>query len=208
MLFKKENKMFSGIITYLATVKELNWNNNHDLDIVLSFDKKLPNDLCVGESIAVNGACMTITNIDNQNLTIHVMNESLSKTNLKYLSIGDVVNGELAITPTTRLNGHIVTGHVDTIIELIKKENDGQAINLTFKVPQDFIKYIIYKGSVAINGVSLTVADVDYQKSIFKVCIIPHTQLETNLLTNKHKNYNLECDIYIKTLFIKEDFIK
>lgn len=200
--------MFSGIITYLAKVKELIWDDKHDLDIILHFDKKLPNDLKIGESIAINGACMTITNIENQNITIHVMNESLSKTNLKNLTVGDVVNGELAITPTTRLNGHIVTGHIDTVIELVNKENEGQAISLTFKVPRRFIKYIIYKGSVAINGVSLTVANVDYKKNLFKVCIIPHTQLETNLLLNQDKNYNLECDIYIKTLFIRKDFIK
>lgn len=162
----------------------------------------------VGESIAINGACMTITKLKKRTVTVHVMHESLMKTNLKDLRVGDRVNGEFAITPATRLNGHLTTGHVDCVIELIDQQPDGQSVDLTFQVPHQFMPFIISKGSVAINGVSLTVAAVNEANDTFKVCVIPHTQLVTNLMDKNTKFFNLECDYYVKTLFNLQKHLK
>ncbi len=200
--------MFSGIVSHYGIVKQLAWDTHRDLDLTLEVFPDLVPNLVIGESVAINGACMTITKIKDHDLSFHVMHESLTKTNLKDLVIGEQVNIEFAITPTTRLNGHLVTGHVDGTIQLVHQTKDGQACLLTYAVPPPLMTYLVPKGSVCIDGVSLTIVNIDDVSNKFQVSVIPHTQRVTNLVTKKSTCYNLECDYYIKTLFKLQKHLK
>lgn len=158
--------------------------------------KMILNDTKIGDSIAINGVCETVTEISahKDNFKAKISEETLAVTTFKDLKIGDEVNLERALTLNSRLGGHIVSGHVDCCAKLISVEKFADFYNMTFEVPFDNSKYIVYKGSVTVNGVSLTVAKV--QSNIFTIAVIPHTYQNTNLLKLKTGNYvNIETDI-------------
>jgi len=159
-------------------------------------------DVMLGDSIATNGVCLTVTSFDSGKFTVDVMAETMRRSNLKKLSPGDDVNLERALRLGARLGGHIVSGHIDGIGTISSFEKEDNAIWISIVASQEILKYVIQKGSIAIDGVSLTVAYVD--ENIFKVSIIPHTKEMTTLLKKKvGDEVNLECDMvgkYIEKL--------
>lgn len=151
----------------------------------------------LGDSIAVNGVCLTVTSMASGTFTADVMAETLRRSSLGALSTGSMVNLERAMAADGRFGGHIVSGHIDatgTVKSLVREDN---AVWVTIAAESSVLRYIVEKGSIAIDGISLTVAYVD--DSCFKVSIIPHTAKETTLLQKKPGDIvNLECDVIAK----------
>lgn len=156
----------------------------------------------LGDSIAVNGVCLTATNFSGDGFTADCMAETLAKTNLGHLAPGHSVNLERALSLGDRLGGHIVTGHIDGVGTIVKIERHDIAILINIKAPPEIMRYIIKKGSVAIDGTSLTV--VDFSTETFQVSLIPHTAQHTVLGSKKvGDDVNLEGDVlgkYIERL--------
>ena len=184
--------MFTGIIEEIGTVKSVISGRTSGV-IVIKADTVL-NGTKLGDSIAVNGVCLTVTNITGGAFSADVMPETLSRSNLGLLQTGGAVNLERAMAADGRFGGHIVSGHIDgvgTITEMKKEEN---AVWVTIAADEDIMRLIVEKGSAAIDGISLTVAKVNKQS--FSVSIIPHTGSETALLHKKiGDKVNLENDI-------------
>lgn len=159
--------------------------------------KKILEDIKIGDSIATNGVCLTVTHYDNKSFTVDVMPETVQKTNLKKLRPGSKINLERAITPSTRMGGHFVTGHIDGIGTLFNKKEEEKAFIYTFSISPSISRYMVEKGSVAIDGVSLTTIDVSEDK--FSVGLIP-LSAETTTLGNIKvgDEVNLETDIIAK----------
>ena len=176
--------MFTGIEEKTAKVLK---NSDNKLSIERVF-----NELKIGQSIAVNGACLTITDFDNKQINFDVMDETFSRTNLKEAKI---VNLDRALLANSRFEGHVVLGHIDGILEFLNQNGEI----FTFKKPKNYDKYFVEKGSIALNGVSLTIAKDE--KETFSVCLIPHTLNLTNLGNLRKGNMvNFECDIFAKLL--------
>lgn len=192
--------MFTGIIEEIGYVKRIN-QQSRSAQIEIKADKVL-GDVAVGDSIAVNGVCLTVVTFDSQHFTADVMPETISKTNLRELKPGSPVNLERALKLGGRLGGHIVQGHVDAIGTIVEKQILEIAIIYRIATEPELLQYVVPKGSVAIDGVSLTVVDV-FQDS-FTVSLIPHTAHETVLGEKKPGDrVNLESDIigrYVKHL--------
>ena len=151
----------------------------------------------LGDSIAVNGVCLTVTNIDGGCFTADVMAETMRRTNLGSQSAGSRVNLERALLPTTRMGGHIVSGHIDGTGKITAYQKEDNATWVTVSAGDNILKYVVEKGSIAIDGISLTVAYAD--SKCFKVSVIPHTSQETTLLNKSIGTaVNLECDIIAK----------
>lgn len=202
--------MFTGIIEETGIVSAIEYGSV-DAHITIKAEKVLENT-AIGDSIATNGVCLTVTSIDKSCFTAYAMGETMRRSNLKYLKPGSYVNLERACLASTRLGGHIVSGHVDccgTITE-IKKEAEG--IWIKIQPHNSIMKYIAEKGSVAIDGISLTVAAVSEKD--FSVCLIPHTSQNTTLTSKKIADeVNLEGDILSKyierlLLFKEKDSVK
>ncbi|MBP9854101.1 MAG: riboflavin synthase [Candidatus Omnitrophica bacterium] len=187
--------MFTGIVEEMGAVKELHLKKN--LAILTIQAKKIQKGIKLGDSISVNGACLTVSVIKGMALSFDMMAETLTKTNLGKLKNGDKVNLERALRADGRLDGHIVTGHIDqiaTVTKLVKQEN---YLELRFSVDKNMARYIVPKGSICVNGVSLTVGEV--AKNYFSVYLIPLTQKETNLgFLQKGQTVNIEIDILAK----------
>lgn len=192
--------MFTGIIEEIGYVKRIN-QQSRSAQIEIKADKVL-GDVAVGDSIAVNGVCLTVVAFDSQHFTADVMPETVSKTNLRELKPGSPVNLERALKLGGRLGGHIVQGHVDAVGTIVEKQILEIAIIYRIATEPELLQYVVPKGSVAIDGVSLTVVDV-FQDS-FTVSLIPHTAHETVLGEKKPGDrVNLESDIigrYVKHL--------
>lgn len=192
--------MFTGIIEEIGYVKRIN-QQSRSAQIEIKADKVL-GDVAVGDSIAVNGVCLTVVAFDSQHFTADVMPETVSKTNLRELKPGSPVNLERALQLGGRLGGHIVQGHVDAIGTIVEKQILEIAIIYRIATEPELLQYVVPKGSVAIDGISLTVVDV-FQDS-FTVSLIPHTAHETVLGEKKPGDrVNLESDIigrYVKHL--------
>lgn len=179
--------MFTGIIEEIGTII----SPRNPLIVKVS---KILEDIHIGDSIAVNGTCLTVTTFTKDSITLDVMNETYSKTNLGRLKTNSKVNLERAMSANGRFGGHIVSGHIDGIGILTDISSDGIAKWLTITAEKNILNYIVLKGSVALDGVSLTVAYVD--SKCFKVSIIPHTQSETTLLSKPiGTEINIENDI-------------
>lgn len=187
--------MFTGIITNLGKVKQIK-----NGQFTFATDKKFVAKLKHGDSLSVNGVCLTIESKKApSNFAVSVMPETLNKTNLGHLQPDDSVNFELPATMKTYLSGHIVQGHVDATGKVTKIEKDGNSQILTIKIPKEIKRHIVNKGSITINGVSLTV--VKTQKDFFTVAIIPYTQTHTILGNIKMNDcVNIETDILAKHL--------
>ena len=169
--------LFTGIVEEVGRVIYLNRNDSGNKMKIEA--KKTLLGLKIGDSVAVNGICLTVVQIEDRAFTVDVMNETIKRSSMKLLHVGSVVNLERAMAAGGRFDGHIVTGHIDGIGTIYEKKNDGIAVWYTIKTSNDILKYIVKKGSVCLDGVSLTVAEID-DKS-FKVSIIPHTLTETTL---------------------------
>lgn len=184
--------MFTGIVEEKGIIKELTIRGNSGTIYIKA--SKVLEGTSIGDSIAVNGICLTVTSIKNDGFTADVMAETVRRSSLADSSSGDMVNLERAMAANGRFGGHIVSGHIDgtgTIISLKKEEN---AVWVTISAKSDIIKYIVNKGSICIDGISLTVAGVSADR--FEVSLIPHTASETILLYKKAGDkVNLENDI-------------
>lgn len=169
--------MFTGIIEEIGIIQSIKKNNKSS---VLSIQgKKIFADIHIGDSIAVNGVCLTVTTFNNKTFTADVMNETLSRSSLGSLKNGSYVNLERAMSASGRFGGHIVSGHIDGTGKIMKIKRDDNAIWYTVTVEDSLIRYIVEKGSIAIDGISLTIAKVN--ENSFSVSIIPHTSQETTL---------------------------
>ena len=184
--------MFTGIVEEKGRVREVK-KGEKSAALVVECSEILPGTN-LGDSISVNGVCLTVTAIKGSSFQADVMPETMRATNLKYLRAGDPVNLERALAASGRFGGHIVSGHIDgtgTISEIRKEDN---AVWITIEADPGILKYIIHKGSIAVDGISLTVQYVDEGK--FKIAVIPHTRDFTTLQDRKAGyQVNLECDI-------------
>lgn len=180
--------MFTGLIETTAGV---NRREGRVLNIVKAVE------LAVGDSVAVNGVCLTVSNLEDESFLVTLSEETSARTALDTLSAGDKVNLERAIPAGGRFGGHFVQGHVDGVAYLLDRDQLKDSVEMLFEFPGDLDRYIVEKGSVAIDGVSLTVATVKADR--FTVSVIPHT-LETTTLKNKKAGdpVNLEVDILAK----------
>ncbi len=180
--------MFTGIVEELGLVLFL-----EPPKLKIGAEKVL-SDLEVGQSIAVNGACLTVVGRDAESFWVELSPETLRQTNLGRLRAGDRVNLERAVPVGGRLGGHIVQGHVEAVAEILAAEAEGEAVNFWFSVPAGLGPYIVPKGFVAVDGVSLTVVAVDGQS--FSVMVIPFTRAQTTLgLKGVGDLVNIETDI-------------
>ena len=190
--------MFTGIVEEVGKIKNIQGGTNYKLTIAAS---KILEDIHLGDSIAVNGICLTTIKWDNGSFTVDVMRETLERTSLHKLRAGSFVNLERALAANGRFGGHIVSGHIDGTGEIINIRRDANAVWYKIKTSEKIMEFIIEKGSIAIDGISLTVAKVD--RSAFYVSVIPHTLENTILLSKKSGDIvNLENDIvgkYIKS---------
>ena len=187
--------MFTGLIEEQGQIIKAEISSK-GMEITVKCEKILE-DVKPGASICINGACQTVTEFGKDFITVQASNETLDVTTYKSLKAGDKVNLERALTLNKRLDGHIVSGHIDCTAEFINSQNDGFSKRFFFKLPVDFSKYVIYKGSIAINGVSLTVASIE--ENIFSVELIPTTLREVNLVNLKKGDFvNIETELFAK----------
>tara|TARA_B100000579_G_scaffold425132_1_gene430466 strand:+ start:5464 stop:6048 length:585 start_codon:yes stop_codon:yes gene_type:complete len=183
--------MFTGIIETTGIVKSIK-ENKKNLDIIVS--SSLSSELNVDESLSHNGVCLTITNCNNKSHSVTVVNESLDKSNFSKINIGSIINLERSMKIGGRIDGHLVQGHVDDTAKCIEIIDQGNSWSYVFEYSNRFSNYIIEKGSICINGVSLTCFDV--KSNIFSVAIIPHTYNKTNFkFLNMGDIVNLEFDM-------------
>ncbi len=185
--------MFTGIIEAQVGITEVKKQPD-------SLEIRLPNpfaDVILGESIAVNGACLTVAQIDSPDLLFFVSAETLEKTNLARLEVGSSVNLERAITLSTRLSGHLVQGHVDGKAQLVEISSVGESYRMKWQIPPSLARYCISKGSITLNGVSLTINSLD--GSFCSIMVIPHTWTHTNLSRLQvGDEVNVEVDLLAK----------
>ena len=186
--------MFTGIITTTGQVTALTDRpEGKRIQVEAGWDS--PNYV-LGESIAINGACMTVVSFDAARFDVEVSSESLRVTSLGALQVGSRVNLERALALGDRLGGHMVSGHVDAVGRVVSFEPSGDCLRYTFELPTDQLPYVIPKGSLCIDGISLTVNAIDDASRSVEVMIVPHTQQETNLIDKKPGDpVNIEVDL-------------
>jgi len=187
------DKMFTGLVAGKGVIAE-HLDRDGDIQLSINTPDGFLVDAVVGESICVNGVCLTATSFQDDAFSCDVSKETINCSTLGELKTGVSVNLERALLPSNRLGGHIVSGHVDGVGEVVDRTADGQSTRFSIKAPDELAKYIAAKGSITINGVSLTVNAVE--KSVFSVNIIPHSFTITNLdELNTGSRVNLEVDI-------------
>ena len=190
--------MFTGIIAATGKVRKLE-SRGGDWRLDVASDHLDFSDVALGDSIAVSGTCLTVISFTDNSFVADVSNETMRCTSLGSLQQGSLVNLEKAMTPSSRLGGHIVSGHVDGLAELLSIEDDGRSAKLSYQVPEDLSRYIAAKGSVCLDGVSLTVNEVEGSR--FTVNIIPHTAERTTIhLYRPGQKVNLEVDVISRYL--------
>ncbi|OMH39364.1 riboflavin synthase [Motiliproteus sp. MSK22-1] len=190
--------MFTGIIEALGTVADARMQGG-DLRLRIKTGSLDLADVKLGDSIAVNGVCLTAVELPGDGFWADVSRETLAHTKFEQFRTGDRVNLEKALTPTSRLGGHIVSGHVDGFGTIADKQDDGRSIRFRIKAPQNLARYIAPKGSICVDGVSLTVNAVE--GALFELNIVPHTLEETLIkYYSVGQNVNLEVDLIARYL--------
>lgn len=193
--------MFTGIIAQTGKISAIT-----PTKLVVETGVDFAAKLAVGDSVAVNGICLTVVGREPADFSVEVMPETVERTNIKYLKPGDMVNLELPATAGSLLSGHLVQGHVDGIAQLQTLICQGNSQVLKFSIPSELTRYIVEKGSIAVNGISLTV--IETNANYFTVAIIPHTREKTMLGTIKPGDYvNIEVDVlakYVEKLIVKQ----
>lgn len=184
--------MFTGIIEEIGTVRSVRQTGEA---IVMTIEAhNILHDVNLGDSIAVNGVCLTVTSYTDHTFTVDIMPETVRATSLKTFTIGSKANLERAMAANGRFGGHFVSGHVDGLGVIKQKEVKDNAVYYKIEAPKEVIRYIVYKGSVAIDGTSLTVFGVS--ENTFTISIIPHTLSETIIgQKNVGDTVNVECDM-------------
>lgn len=187
--------MFTGLVEEIGICEELQRSAGSARLVIQA--PTISSGVMIGDSIAVNGCCLTAISIREGVMAFDLLEETLQRTNLKDLAPGKKVNLERSLLADGRIGGHFVQGHVDAAIHVAALLKQGSDLRIDFKLPPDFAAYVAFKGSVAINGVSLTIAEVTDDS--FAVWIIPHTASHTNLGDLKQGDLvNLECDMLAK----------
>lgn len=188
--------MFTGLIQEQGRISRI-VKHQQNIKLTCKASRKLLADYKIGDSMAINGVCLTCVAKAGDAFTVDVMPETCRRTIFSESRVGDLVNLELAMSANARFEGHLVTGHVDSVARLVTKESDETALVLSFAFPKGLEGQIVGQGSIAVNGVSLTV--VSAEKGQFSVSLIPHTAKETNLARLKTGDkVNIETDILAK----------
>lgn len=190
--------MFTGIIEARGQIKALEVKGNDRRLSIVAGDLDM-SDVQLGDSIAVDGICLTVVQFSAVGFVMDASAETLDKTTMADFSVGRAVNLEKALTPTTRLGGHLVSGHVDGVGVIESRQQVGESLRFRVRVPDSLAKYVAVKGSVCIDGVSLTVNNVD--GALFEINIIPHTTVVTTI--NEYKvgrRVNIEVDLLARYL--------
>jgi riboflavin synthase len=184
--------MFTGIIEEIAQIKVITLNKQgrcYTISANIVID-----DMCIGDSISVNGVCLTVTKLKEDNFSIDLVEETLNKSNLGELKEGDYVNLERSMKVSDRFGGHIVQGHVETLGVILDKQEDGDEALLSVGLDPEWMRYCIPKGSITIDGISLTIASIN--GNIIEIALIPYTLDNTTLgLKEKSDTLNIETDI-------------
>lgn len=187
--------MFTGLIEENGIISSIKKQNNGAVIAVNC--SRILDDLKPGDSVAIDGVCQTATKLTNTGFEVETSAETLKLTTLSNYKQGQVVNLERAMLAGGRFGGHIVTGHVEGMGRYLRRETRGLSYNFYFSAPENILKYIIYKGSITVNGISLTVASLEGE--VFSVAVIPTTLNETNLRNlNPGDPVNLEPDVLAK----------
>lgn len=190
--------MFTGIIEAVGSIRSMTPKGG-DVRVQVATGKLDLSDVKLGDSIAVNGICLTVVELPGDGFCADVSRETLARTALVNLRQGSKVNLEKALLPTTRLGGHLVSGHVDGVGEVIKREDNARAIQFTIRAPKELARYIAMKGSITVDGTSLTVNGVN--GSEFELTIVPHTLQETIMADYQSGHLvNLEIDLIARYL--------
>lgn len=190
--------MFTGIIEALGSITSLD-NRGDNIRLTVSSDKLDMSDVALGDSIATNGVCLTVTDMGEQHYCADVSAETIKYTGFAHYKVGSKVNLEKAMRPTDRFGGHIVSGHVDGVGEVSKVTHHSDYVEIWVKAPTSIAKYIAHKGSITVDGVSLTVNEVNGAE--FMLWIIPHTLQETVIGTYQAgTQVNLEVDVVARYL--------
>ena len=185
--------MFTGIIENLGEIKKIDKHEDYwKFSVSTNFT-----DIKLGDSISINGVCLTVTKIDGKQLDFEVVSETLIKSNFKSINEGDVVNLERSLKLNDRLDGHLVQGHVEDTGKILSKVTNEGETKIKIEINKDVIKYCIYKGSIAVDGISLTISKI-YSNSI-EICIIPYTLKHTTLgIKDIGSLVNIETDMISK----------
>ncbi|MEC6906057.1 riboflavin synthase [Photobacterium piscicola] len=190
--------MFTGIIEAVGKISAMT-PKGADVSVTVDSGSLDLSDVKLGDSIATNGVCLTVVKLTGKGYVADLSLETLNRTAFVNYKAGQVVNLEKAMLATTRFGGHMVSGHVDAVAEVIERQHIGRAIEFWIKVPPQFAKYISEKGSVAVDGISLTVNAVRGDE--FKLTIVPHTAAETTMADFKvGRKINLEVDVIARYL--------
>lgn len=190
--------MFTGIVEAIGIIATLE-PRGKDMRVSVNIGKLDLSDVVLGDSIAVNGVCLTAVELNSNGFSADVSAETLAHTAFSQLRAGSRVNLEKALTPTTRLGGHLVSGHVDGVGEVLERKQDGRSVRFRIKAPVELARYIARKGSITVDGISLTVNDVD--GAIFMLNIVPHTLVETTMDDFVvGRQVNLEVDLIARYL--------
>lgn len=190
--------MFTGIIQSVGSMQTMTPKGG-DMQLKIEAGKLDMNKVALGDSIAVNGVCLTVTAFDARSFTVDCSRETLKLTTLGLLKTGSPVNLETALTLSTPLGGHLVSGHVDGLVVIESRSEEARATSFWLRAPDDLAKYIAKKGSVTIDGVSLTVNEVDGAR--FRLTIIPHTVAQTIMGHYQvGSQVNLEIDVVARYL--------
>ncbi|WP_100183059.1 riboflavin synthase [Candidatus Nitrosotenuis aquarius] len=196
--------MFTGIVEGVGKVLDIKQNTKNRSAIQMTVDLgKNSKGLKLGQSVALNGVCLTVTKIDKSKCNFEMIEETTKKTDLGNLKVDEIVNIERSLKVGERLEGHFVLGHVDGVGTITKIEKKPKEVQIWFEVPKNLARFVVQKGSIAIDGISLTVVDV--KKNLASVCLIPHTIGVTNFSTRKvGDKINIETDILGKYLLKQE----
>ena len=190
--------MFTGIIESVGTLAQKQFQGG-DLKVKIASGALDLSDVKLGDSIAVNGVCLTVIELHGDGFSADVSNETVNHTRWSSIGVGEAVNLEKAMMPTSRLGGHIVSGHVDGLGEIVERLEDARSIRLKVAAPDNLAKYIAHKGSITIDGVSLTVNAVN--GSVFELNIVPHTAKETTIYDfSAGRKVHLEVDVIARYL--------
>jgi riboflavin synthase len=198
--------VFTGLVQDVATIRAIEKRAESS---VLQFETKLAKDLKVGDSISINGVCLTATSIDGALVSVDVMVQTLKLSSLGSLNTGERVNAELATRADTRLGGHIVQGHVDGVGRVVANEVGEKWQKFVIEIPSNLGKYVVNQGSICVDGVSLTVGSIDDRTGCVTLWLIPETLEKTNLgLKTPGSSINIEVDVlakYVERLIAHRD---
>jgi riboflavin synthase len=199
--------MFTGLIAYVGQVAKI---EQADTSARLSITcPPITAEIKIGDSVSVNGVCLTVTDFDKSSFAVDVMVQTLNLSSIGKLLVADAVNLELATKSQDRLGGHIVQGHVDGLAQILAITQEPKWQRVDLKLPDKLMKYVVAQGSIALDGVSLTVGELDDAKNQVSVWLIPETLAKTNLASKKVSDYlNVEVDVlakYVERLIARGD---